>query len=171
MNRALEFLDAVVRLAERVGNAMSWLPPTVARLAVGLVFTQSGWGKLHDLQKVTEFFAELGLPAAGFNAALTASTEFVCGSMLLLGLGTRLAAVPLIVTMTVAIGTAQWSQVDSLASLFGLTEFLYISLLLWLGTAGAGPLSIDRLVERRGTRVRNAYYSSPSFLTGRHSSD
>ena len=148
MNRMLSTLARVWDLAARIGSAFAWLPPSVARLTVGLVFFQSGWGKLHDLAKVTDYFAELGLPAPAFQATFASTTEFVCGSLLLLGLATRFAAVPLMITMTVAIRTAQWSQVDSLGSLFGLVEFLYIALLLWLSTTGAGPLSVDWLIER-----------------------
>jgi putative oxidoreductase len=152
MKRIFAWLGKARRLSETVGNALSWLSPTLARLAVGLVFLQSGWGKLHDLGKVTDFFSQLGLPAPGFQAVLVSSTELVCGSLLLIGLATRLAAAPLIVTMAVAIRTAQWSQVDSLGSLFGLTEFLYIVVLVWIGTNGPGPISADRLLDRLGGR-------------------
>lgn len=148
MTRTLRLLGDLWDLATRTGHAFSWLSPTVARLTVGTVFFQSGWGKLHDLAKVTDYFTQLGLPAPAFQAGLTATTEFVCGSLLLLGLCTRFAVVPLIITMVVAIRTALWDQVDSLGSLFGIVEFLYITLLIWLGTAGPGPLSIDRLIER-----------------------
>jgi putative oxidoreductase len=143
-------------LAVRAGNAGRWLPPTLARLTVGLVFFQSGWGKLHDLAKVTDFFTELGLPAPAVQALLASTTELVCGSLLLLGLATRMAVVPLMVTMTVAIRTALWPQVDSLGSLFGLAEYVYIVLLLWLGTTGAGPLSLDRLLLERASREATA---------------
>ena len=149
MNRIVELIAKAYGLATRLGDALSWLWPTLARLTVGWIFFQSGWGKLHDLNKVTDFFTQLGLPAPAFQAALTSTTEFVCGSLLLLGLGTRFAAVPLMVTMTVAIRTALWDQVDSLGALFGLAEFLYITLLLGLATMGGGPLSVDRLIERR----------------------
>jgi len=152
MNSALAILAKPWDLAARIGNALSWLPPTVARLTVGLVFFQSGWGKLHDLTKVTDYFMELGLPAPAFQATLASTTEFVCGSLLLMGLATRFAAVPLMITMTVALRTALWSQIDSLGSLFGLAEFLYIALLLWLSTSGAGPLSLDWLIERARQR-------------------
>jgi putative oxidoreductase len=148
MNRILSTLTLLWDLSARVGNALDWLPPTVARVTVGLIFFESGWGKLHDLAKVTEYFTELGLPAPAFQAMLTATTEFVCGSLLLAGLATRFAAVPLMITMAVALRTALWSQIDSLGSLFGLAEFLYAVLLLSLSTSGAGPLSIDWLIER-----------------------
>ncbi len=148
MNRMLNVVVSCWSLANRVGNAFGWLSPSLARLTAGWIFFQSGWGKLHDLGKVTDYFIQLGLPAPAFQARLTASTEFVCGSLLLLGLCTRLAVVPLIITMMVAIRTALWDQVDSLGSLFGIVEFLYITLLVWLGTAGAGPLSVDHVIER-----------------------
>jgi len=62
MNRIFTLITAVSRLAERVGTSLEWLSPAVARLTVGLVFFQSGWGKLHDLEKVTNYFTELGIP-------------------------------------------------------------------------------------------------------------
>ena len=140
-------------LAARLGNTLSWLPPALARVTVGWVFLQSGWGKLNDLEKVTEFFIELGLPVPAFQALLVSGTELVCGALLLAGLATRFAAVPLMITMSVALRTALWDQIDSLGSLFGLSEFLYIALLLWLATSGAGPLSLDWLIERARQRV------------------
>jgi len=149
MNRIvalLTVLTGLTGLAERVGTALQWLSPTLARLTVGLVFLQSGWGKLHDLDKITNYFTELGLAAPAFQARFASTTEFVCGGLLLVGLATRFAAVPLIVVMCVAIRTALWEQVDGIASLVGLLEFAYIVLLVWLGTNGAGPLSLDRLI-------------------------
>ena len=148
MNRIGVLLTGLAGLAERIGTALEWLSPAVARLTVGLVFFQSGWGKLHDLEKVTNYFTELGLAAPAFQARLASTSEFVCGGLLLVGFATRFATVPLIVTMCVGIRTALWEQVDGLGSLVGLTEFAYIALLVSLGTHGAGPLSLDRLVAR-----------------------
>ena len=154
MQRVSGFIDWAARLAERIGGALRWLSPTIARLTVGLVFFQSGWGKLHSLDQVTKYFTELGLPAPAFQARLASTSEFVCGGLLLLGLATRFAAVPLIITMAVAIRTALWDQVDGVGSLVGLTEFAYVALLVWLATDGAGPLSLDYLLSRLGTRAR-----------------
>ncbi len=148
MNRITTLATVAVRLAERVGNGFRWLSPTLARLTIGLVFLQSGWGKLHDLDKVVGYFTELGLPDPAFQARLASTAELVCGGLLLLGLATRFAVVPLIVTMCVAIRTAQWENVDGLGSLVGLLEFAYVALLVWLGTDGPGPLSLDALIGR-----------------------
>ena len=151
------------RTAERVGGALHWMSPVIARLTVGIVFLQSGWGKLHALDRVTDYFTQLGIPAPAFQARLASTTEFVCGGLLLLGFATRFAAVPLIVTMTVAIRTALWDQVEGLASLVGLTEFAYVALLVWLATDGAGPLSLDALLRRLGAaRTRTVPRAVPS---------
>ena len=142
-------MPSLRRLVLRVAAALRWLPPTVARLAVGWVFLQSGWGKLHNLEKVTGFFTSLGLPAPGFQAKLVAGTELVCGALILLGLATRVASIPLIITMIVALCTALRADIHGLGDLFGTSEFLYVALLLWLGAYGAGPISLDRLVAKR----------------------
>src|SRR5690606_41963006 len=63
------------------------------------LFVQSGWGKLHALEQVTSFFAELGLPAPGFHAVFVSATELVCGALVFAGLFTRLAALPLLITI------------------------------------------------------------------------
>jgi len=95
-----------------------------------------------------EYFTELGIPNPALQARFASTAEFVCGGLLLLGLATRFAVVPLFVTMCVAIRTAQWENVDGIGSLVGLLEFSYIALLVWLGTDGPGPLSLDRLIAR-----------------------
>jgi len=149
MNRLVDGAAAVADLADRIADSLTWLSPTLARLTVGLVFFQSGWGKLHSLDKVTEFFASLGLPMPGFQAGLASTAELVCGGLLLLGLVTRFAVVPLVITMCVAIRTALWGQVEGISSLVGLLEFAYIALLVFIGTHGPGPLSLDALLARR----------------------
>ena len=127
---------------------LDFLPPLLARVVIGVIFTGSGWGKLHHLAQVTEYFAGLGIPFPELQAPFVASTELLCGALVLLGLGTRLAALPLICTMIVALATALADQIEDLGSLFGLAEFLYVALLVGLVVGGAGALSLDRFVAR-----------------------
>ncbi len=136
-DRATEFL-----------KKLNWFPPLLARTTVGWVFIESGWGKLHNIPKVTEFFTSLGLPAPEFQAHLVATTEFGCGLLLLLGLLTRLASIPLTIVMTVAIMTAKRSEIESFSDVFSFSEYLYIVLFIWLIIAGAGSLSMDRLIKQ-----------------------
>jgi putative oxidoreductase len=136
-------------LVLRVAASLRWLPPTVARLTLGWVFLQSGWGKLHNLPKVIQFFGSLGIPAPQIQAPMAAFFEFACGVLLLLGLATRVASLPVIVIMTVAIVTAKKGDIHELSDLFEVSEYLYICLALWLGAYGAGPISLDAVIARR----------------------
>ena len=137
------------RLVHYVSSRLQWLPPTVARLTIAGVFVQTGWGKLHSLPKVIGFFQELGIPAPQLQAPLVATVEFVCGGLILIGLFTRVATLPLIVTMTVAIATAKRGDIHELSDLLGMAEYLSIVILLWLGAYGAGPISLDAVFARR----------------------
>lgn len=139
----------VRRIALHVFARLDFLPPLLARLVVGVVFVRSGWGKLHDLDSVIAFFTQLGIPAPELQAPFVAGTELVCGALLLAGLATRLASIPLIGTMIVAIATAQWEQIASLSDLFGTIEGLYAVLLVGLVVGGSGAVSLDAWIGRR----------------------
>jgi putative oxidoreductase len=144
-------MNIVSRVQSRflsVADRLSFLGPTLARLTLGVIFIGTGWGKLHGLEKVTDFFTELGIPAPGFNAILASTAELVCGTLLLVGLLSRLASLPLIVVMTVAILTAKSDALHGIADLLGFEEWTYIVLAVWIAVAGPGPLSLDRLVQQ-----------------------
>ncbi len=106
-------------------------------------------GKLDNLPKVVGFFTELGIPAPQLQAPLAATAELVCGALLLVGLFTRVAALPLIGVMAVALLTALRGQIHAASDLFGLSEYLSIVILLWLAAYGAGPLSLDAVLAKR----------------------
>lgn len=128
---------------------VAFLGPLLARITVGVVFMTTGWGKLHDLEKVTAFFTDLHIPAPAFQARLVACTELVGGLAMLLGLATRLLAIPLSVTMIVAILTAKRAEIDGVAALLGFEEWSYLVFFIWLALAGPGPISLDHLLARR----------------------
>src|SRR5258706_12370227 len=115
------------RVARGVGaleRRLGWLPSTAARVTVGWIFVQSGWGKLHSLDQVVKFFTDLGIPAPQIQAPFAAGTEFVCGSLVLLGLATRVAALPLMAGMTVALSPAPRGRVGKVSALFPRAGFL-----------------------------------------------
>jgi putative oxidoreductase len=144
-------MDALLRIRRQllaIADRLSFVAPTLTRIAIGVVFIGTGWGKLHNLDKISGFFTELGIPAPAFNAALVSSAELVCGALILVGLLTRLAAIPVMVVMIVAIVTARRSDINGLSDLLGFVEALYIVLLTWLATKGPGPFSLDRLAIR-----------------------
>ena len=125
----------------------NWLPLLLTRFSIGSIFIISGWGKLHNIPKVAAFFTDLGLPMAEFNAQLVAVTEFGCGTLILLGLLTRLASIPLTITMIVAILTAKISDINNIFDLVAMDEFLYIVFFAFLIVNGAGRLSIDAAIS------------------------
>jgi putative oxidoreductase len=133
-------------------NRAAPLGPLLVRLCLGVLFAQSGWGKLHNLGGTTQFFASLGIPAPGAQALFVSLVELLGGLALIFGLGTRLAALFLGGTMVVAIATAQWSDVEGLASFLTMDETVYGAALVWLAVAGAGKASLDALLAPRVLR-------------------
>ncbi len=146
----ISVLISVVRTrALALTTKLDWVAPLVARLTLGVLFVSTGWGKVHDLDKVTSFFTELGIPAPHANAVMVSFVELIGGSLLLVGLASRLAALPLIASMAVAILTAQRENVHGLPDLFGLVEWTYLALLLWVALAGPGKASLDHVLSSK----------------------
>ncbi len=146
-------IDSVLKRLRGLADKLGFLGPTLARVTVGLVFVGTGWGKLHSIPDVTSFFTDLGIPFPGFNARLTAATEFFGGLLVLAGLGARLASLPLAFTMVIAILTAKRANIDGITSLVGFEEWSYLVLFIWIALAGAGPLSLDALIARLRRRA------------------
>lgn len=133
---------------------LNWLALLLGRLAVGPLFLSTGWGKLNDLAKVTDFFSSLHIPLPAFNATLVGYSELICGAALVVGLLTRLATIPLIVSMVVAIITARSDDVAGLFDLVGLEEFTYLALLAMLLILGPGRVAIDSWLTSRIEKMR-----------------
>jgi len=145
----MNILARIYVLTDRIQPSLEWLPLLLARFICGWIFLWSGWGKLHNLEDVTAFFMDLGIPAASIQAPMIASLELVGGALLLVGLGTRFFSFMLSCTMVVALITAKREEIESLGDLFGLSEFLYIALFVVLIVRGAGVVSLDTLVRKR----------------------
>ena len=142
-------LDTLRARVLAVLDRFSWVGPLAVRLSLGAVFLGTGWGKLHNLGQVTSFFTELGIPFPAVQAAMVSGIELVGGTLVLVGLFTRFAAVPLMGTMVVAILTAKRPEIDGIRSLLAFDEFTYLAGFLWLTVAGAGKASLDWLIHGR----------------------
>jgi putative oxidoreductase len=123
------------------------------RLYWGFQFAQTGWGKLHNLARITGFFASLSIPFPGFNALFVSMLEFVGGILLMFGLFSRPIAFLLACNMFVAYWTADH---EALASIFSDPgkfyvadpyTFLFASLMVLV--FGSGLLAVDTLVAKR----------------------
>ncbi|MDX1539545.1 DoxX family protein [Arsukibacterium sp.] len=88
---------------------ISGLAPLLLRLIVAPVLIQAGWTKFSSFDSTVSWFGNsdwgLGLPLPALLVSLTIAAELVGGVLLLLGLLTRLVAIPLMITMLVAIFT------------------------------------------------------------------
>jgi putative oxidoreductase len=120
------------------------------RLYWGWQFAQTGWGKLHNLAKITAYFTSLNIPFPAANAHFIAGLEFFGGLLLIVGLGTRLVGLLLAANMMVAYWTADHDALVSILSdpgKFYVADpytFLFASLLVLI--FGAGWLSLDALI-------------------------
>lgn len=125
----------------------------IVRLYWGWQLSQNGWGKLHNLPHVTEFFTSLGLPAPGATAIFVSSVEFVGGILLAVGLLSRIAALAIVIDMFTAYVIADREAFLSFFSdpgKFYVADpftFLFVGLLILI--FGPGKLSLDTLLERR----------------------
>jgi len=138
-----------------VAAATPWLQSLfllAVRLYWGWQFAQTGWGKLHNLAKVTAFFTSLGIPFPALNAPFIALLEFAGGILLALGLASRPVALLFTADMAVAYITADR---EALLSVFSNPDkfyaaapytFLFASVTVLL--FGAGAFSCDRLLAR-----------------------
>jgi putative oxidoreductase len=119
------------------------------RLSAGIVFAMSGWGKLHNLDAITDFFRELGIPAPELQAPFVSGLELVGGVLLILGLGSRLIAFPLIGTMVVAMLTAKKADVETWSDVLGFIEWHYLVFFAAVALIGPGKLSLDHLLGKK----------------------
>ena len=129
-----------------------WLGPLLLRLVFGWFWLETGWAKLHNLEFFSQRFVEWGIPLPMLSATASGAVDLVGGALLILGLGTRLAAVPMIVNMLVALAVVVLPTISTLDEFVELDEVLYVAVLFWLLMAGPGKASLDHLIARRFRR-------------------
>jgi len=122
------------------------------RLLVGAVFLSEGFQKfLFPATLGVGRFTKIGIPASQFFAPFVGVVEIVCGTLLIIGLITRLAAIPLIIDISVAIITTKipilstagfWSMAHEAR-----TDYCMLLGSVFLLLVGSGPFSIDRRIE------------------------
>ena len=116
------------------------------RLTVGTMMIYShGWGKLLKLfgEEAIGFADPIGLGMV-ISLFLTVFAEVFCSFLLIIGLGSRLATIPLMIVMLVAIFIIHWDDP------FGKKEFaiLYLVPYILIFLMGAGKYSLDALISK-----------------------
>jgi putative oxidoreductase len=127
------------------------------RIAVGLIFFTQGILKYIDPHMGVLRFERIGFPLPAFTAHFTGVFEIVCGLLILVGLLTRMACVPLLIVILTAICTTKLPELFHAGQGFWFmvsdarTDFAMTMSLLFLVAAGPGGWSID---ARLGTAAR-----------------
>jgi putative oxidoreductase len=135
------------------------------RLYWGWQLIQSGWGKLHNLEKVTEFFTSLNLPMPGQMAVFISCVEFFGGIFLALGLLSRLTALALTINMIMAYVTADREALRSIFSdpdkFYAAAPYTFLIASLIILIFGPGKLCLDTVLEH--------WFASPAVSTVKES--
>ncbi len=144
LGRGYEFLT-------RVANSLQSPFLLAVRIYWGWQLMQSGWGKLHNLAGVTDFFSSLGLPAPHFTAIAISNLELFGGALLALGLGSRLIGLVLTGNMFMAYVTADRDALLSVFSdpgkFYNADPFTFLMASLLVLIFGAGYFSLDRVIQ------------------------
>ena len=113
---------------------------------------QTGWGKLGDLGKVTNFFMQLGIPAPGVNAVFIAVLEFVGGILLAAGVTARLISLLLAGDMIVAFIAADRQALFSILSdpdkLYAAAPYTFLFASFIVLIFGPGKFSVDAFLAK-----------------------
>jgi putative oxidoreductase len=112
----------------------------------------TGEGKLSNIGKVSEFFASLHIPLPTLNAYFIGSLECFGSLLLIIGLGSRLLSLLIVISMTVAYLTADFEAVSSIFSdpdkFVKADPFPFLLTAVIVLVFGPGLFSIDALMKR-----------------------
>jgi len=151
----MNLLERLYRLLVRAANSLQSPFLLAVRLYWGYQFAEDGWGKLHNLDKVTDFFHSLGLPAPALTAAFIGGLELVGGILLAIGLGSRLVALLLTCNMSMAYITADREALLSIFSdpdkFYGATPYTFLFASLIVLAFGPGKFSVDAWLAKKWT--------------------
>jgi uncharacterized membrane protein YphA (DoxX/SURF4 family) len=125
------------------------------RLLVGWVFLSEGIQKfLYPASLGVGRFEKIGIPFPAFFGPFVGSVEIICGTLLIIGLFTRMATIPLIIDISVAILTTKipmlaksgfWAMMHEAR-----TDYCVLLGLVFLLLSGAGRLSLDARIDHAG---------------------
>ena len=152
-NPLLRGIDFLYALLVTVGNHLQSPLLLLIRFIWGVQLFQAGWGKLTNIGTPIDYFTQLGIPFPVENAWLVAFTETFGGIFLVLGLLSRLTAIPLIINFIVAYITTEQKGLKDLLK-FDTDAFTSDAAFLFLATAiivlafGPGAYSVDYLIAR-----------------------
>ena len=153
MNKTIKQIRRGYELLVASGNLLQSPLLLVLRAYFFWQLFMTGQGHLANIGKVSEFFVSLGIPFPTLNAYLSSSVECFGSLLLIIGLASRLTAIPVAVTMAVAYLTA---DLDAVTSIFSDADkfvkadpFPYFICALIVLVFGPGRFSIDALIKSK----------------------
>jgi uncharacterized membrane protein YphA (DoxX/SURF4 family) len=132
----------------------------LVRLLVGVVFLSEGIQKfLYPATLGVGRFEKIGIPAPQFFAPFVGVVEMVCGALLIVGFLTRLAAIPLLIDISVAIATTKIPMLME-SGFWAAMHEARTDICMFLGSifliaVGAGRLSIDATIAGSNSAIDN----------------
>src|SRR4051812_2576899 len=137
----------------KIANSLQSPMLLLVRLYWGWQFFDTGRGKLADIPKVVDYFTSIGVPAPSLNAHFIALLEAGGGILLILGLASRLIALPLLIDMVMAYLIADREALGSIFSepekFYNAAPFTFLLASLLILVFGPGKLSLDTLIAAR----------------------
>lgn len=153
-NRLLYWLDRLYNILVKIGFNLQSLFLLYMRLTWGHQFILVGLEKLRNVSETATFFDSLGIPYSHFHVYEVGLFELVGGVLLVFGLASRLAAIPLIVIMIAALMTAHatpianWQFILDPRSLAGQNPYPFLITALMVFCFGPGRISLDAWLKR-----------------------
>lgn len=143
-----KFYDALIA----IGTFLQSFFLLGVRLFWGWQFFMAGFGKFANIESIADYFQTLGISPPLLQAYAASSTELVCGALLLIGLGSRLVAIPLMVIMTVALLTAHHEAtsmiLDDPLTFIKQEAFSFLFAALIIFVFGPGKISVDAIIKK-----------------------
>ena len=126
----------------------------VLRVSIALLMLSHGIPKMHTLFSggAIQFPDPIGVGATA-SLSLVVFAEVFCSALILIGLGTRLAVIPLIINMLVAVLVIHGQ--DGLEKMEAGLHYLLVYIVLLF--TGSGRVSFDSLISRKAARSRRGY--------------
>ena len=135
-----KFSDNILKLSD--------LPLLFLRLILAYGFYSPAMMKLKDINAIGGWFESMGYPLPYISAYMAAITEGLGVILLILGLGTRIITVPLMLVMLVAVFSVHYANGFAAGDNGYEIPLYYLLMLFTLFVMGSGRISVDHILRK-----------------------